>query len=124
MRLFLAAAGLLTPVVMMAAHPLLLAAGRHGPNAWFGYRTPRSRRTEHGWRCAQELCARVWLRVGAVAVVVGVGTFVGLAVAGAPRPLWEAASVAFALGPLLASSAWCVVVVERRLAAVERQQTG
>lgn len=119
MRLFLAAVGLLTPVAMMAAHPLFRAAARYGPNAWFGYRTPRARRTEPGWRFAQEACARVWLLAGAGSTVAALAVFVALTVADAPLPLWEAASVVLALGPLFASTAWCVYRVESRLAADE-----
>lgn len=120
MRLFLAVAGLVGPALMVAAHPLFRAAARQGPNAWVGYRTPRSRRTEGGWRFAQEECARVWRRAGAWSVAGALGVFAGLAAAGAGLPWWEAASVAVALGPLLATSAWCAVRIERRLAADPR----
>ncbi|TKR26700.1 SdpI family protein [Cellulomonas hominis] len=117
MRLFLAVAGLAGPALMVAAHPLFRLAARQGPNAWVGYRTPRSRRTEEGWRFAQEECAWVWRRAGAWYGAAGLAAFGALAAGGAGLPVWEAASVVLALGPLLGTSAWCVVRIERALAA-------
>lgn len=117
MRLFLAVAGLFGPALLVAAHPLFRAAARQGPNAWVGYRTPRARRTAEGWRFAQEECARVWRRAGVWSGAAGLAVFGALAAAGAGLPVWETASVALALGPLLAASAWSTVRIERRLAA-------
>ena len=117
MRVFLACAGVLTPVVLMVLHPVFHAAARSGPQALVGYRTRRARSSLTAWRVAQVACARIWLRTGAASTVLAVAAFGALAATDAGPVWWETASVVFALVPLVAAVVCSLLRIEPRLRA-------
>ena len=64
--LFLTAMDLLIPAIMVGFGTRFL---KHPPktiNALYGYRTARSMKNQETWRFAHETCGRLWVRLGAV----------------------------------------------------------
>lgn len=111
--------GLLTPVAMMACHPVFVHVSRRPPNPWSGYRTPRASASQEAWATAQLLCARMWLRWGAGLTVLTVAGFAALYAGGnRDADTWWWTALVFAFVPLTGSGR-TVVVVERRLRALE-----
>lgn len=62
--IFMAAVGMMTPLLMILVGYWLV---RHPPrtiNAVYGYRTAMSRRNQQTWDFAQSCCGRLWWKIG------------------------------------------------------------
>ncbi len=109
------AVGLLTPVMMIACHPVFVHQSRRPPSSWSGYRTPRAASSRRAWTIAQVMCARLWARSGAMLTGVTLAGY-GMLYASGNRDAdtWWWTALAFALTSGI-GMLWSAVVIERHL---------
>lgn len=113
------ACGLLMPVAMIACYPVLMHHSRHEPNRWSGYRTDRALGSTRAWRVAQAMCARHWVRIGALFAALTLAGYGALYVAGSRDPdTWWWMAALFAILPLVGIG-WSTAVIEKTLDQID-----
>ena len=93
--IFLFAMALPVPLLLVGLGVLLQKKPPQNINSLYGYRTARSKQNSDTWQFAQRYCGRLWVRVGAVLIVLTVGLF--LLLLGKPMETVESVGTAASL---------------------------
>lgn len=68
--IFMSICNLLVPIIMLIAGYFMKNHPPMDINGIIGYRTKRSRKNKESWIFAQKYCGEIWLKAGAVIMVV------------------------------------------------------